>query len=116
MAVFLDIVMRVGIAVLFIAINSILIQFVSAKMNFQEKGFDNSTTIALVLGTIMFVVSYLPRWKTLVMVLGGTILPFILIKELYKLNWKKTLHFWVEWFILYVLVLAALSLVLALFA
>jgi|GEM_PF-5186483 len=114
MAVFLDIVMRVGVAVLFVAINSILIQFVSSKLNLEEKGFDNSTTIALVLGTIMFVVSYLPRWKAVFMILGGTILPFILIKELYKLNWKKTFHFWIEWFILYILVIALLSLVLAL--
>jgi hypothetical protein len=114
MAVFLDVVMRVGIAVLFIAINSILIQFVSSKLNLDEEGFDNSTTIALVLGVLIFVVSYMPRWKGIFMFIGGTVLPLILIKELYKINWKKTFHFWIEWFILYILVLLVLSLALAL--
>lgn len=109
MAVFWDIVLRVALALIFVVINSIIIQFVSAKLNLSEKGFDNSTTVAIVLGTLLLVVSYMPRWKIIFMLLGGTILPIILMKELYKIPWKKTFHFWLEWFLLYILVIVLMT-------
>ncbi len=115
MAILGVILLKIALVFLFIVINSIILQHVSGKMKFEYEGFDNSTSIALVIGAVFFVVSFLPSFKAGFMFLGCTALPLMLIKEFYKINWKETLNLWVHWFIMYILVIAMFAFVLALF-
>lgn len=115
MAIFGVILLKIALAFLFIVINAIILQHVSGKMKLEYEGFDNSTSIALVIGIVFFVVSFLPSFKAGFMLLGSTALPLILIKEFYKIDWKETLNLWVHWFIIYILVTAMFAFILALF-
>ena len=115
MVIFGEVLLKIALVFLFVVINAIILQFVSARLDLEYKGFDNSTSIALVIGVVFFVVSFLPSLKAPFMLLGCTVLPVVLIKEFYKIDLKKTLHVWAGWLGFYLLIIAGFSFILALF-
>lgn len=110
----LELVTRFVAVLVFVVLNSFLF-FYAAKIAKVESTFEKPTIIAAVLGILFLIGSFLTRLQLPYMLIAGFFIPFVFIKEVYKIEWTKAGIMWSIWFAMYAVILFLIALVSVLF-
>ncbi len=92
-----DLVVRLCISLVLVVIHASIFHKIATKMEFEDKSFDNPTSIAIILGILFVLISYFTKISLALFIIGGSIFPIILLKEFYMIGWKRAIEAWSYW-------------------
>ena len=103
-----NLLLQISVLILLIALNSILIHYIIEKFKFNDKSFDNPTTIALILG-VLFYINTLINFNLIFFILILVIMVYS-IKYLYNVNIIESIKVTSVWLLSIFLISVFLSL------
>ena len=99
---------KIMVSLLLIALNSILIHYIVEKFKFNDKSFDNPTTIALFIG-ILFYISTLINYNFIIFLIILIVITYS-VKYFYNVSLKESIKVTLIWLLSIILIGIVLSL------
>ena len=104
-----DFILGVSVALVLAVVNATVIHFITTRLQFSDTGFDNPSSIAVIISILYMFLAYMDKLNLVFFILTNTVIPFVLIKEFYKVDWKEAAVAWVFWVIAMILITAILA-------
>lgn len=104
-----DFMMGISIALVLAVVNAIVIHYITTRLKLENTGFDNPSSIAVIISILYMFLAYMDKLNLIFFILTNTIIPLVLIKEFYKVDWEKAAIIWGLWVAAMIVITAVLS-------
>jgi hypothetical protein len=104
-----DFIIGLSVALVLAVVNATVIHYITTSLKLEKTGFDNPSSIAIIISILYMFLAYMDRLNLIFFILTNTVIPFVLIKEFYNIDWKEAGVVWGLWVAAMIVITAVLA-------